>query len=1458
MKNAIVFSQNRYFELPAEDLQVFQKDCMDVLTQLKVNDASSILQDILNEITHSSGSIKNVNGLQFFWLEGHEQSFYVGDKNRILVANQNADIMINGTDSILAINQNRTLEVYSGSVYINGSLINDGLVVLEYGDCILIGMVKLMIHKDYITIGGSESAYYTSLCPYISPEQRSEEYPLYKRSPRIIKHIPSEDVTLINPPAKEKHKKGQLAKVIAPPIVMLAITIVISILTPRGIYILMSIAATLMSLIFSITTFINDRKEMTAKEQNRLEAYDDYLLRLRKRLYKLYEEHKEALTYHYPNLQSISAMIEKHSSRIYERNINDDDFLTLSIGFGDIHSGYKLKIPEDAVTIEKDPLSEELADVCMEFKTIKDMPITVDLKKAHLGIVGEKSFIHEQLKLLLAQITFEQSYHDAEIVFLLDHEERSHFSWAKWYPHLKIKNINITGIVDSENIRDQVLGNISQVLKQRKQKKQEQKMEGLFAPYYIFIIDNPQLIINHSIMEYLQGDISLGFSIIYTTNMQANLPEYIKTILVLNDSETGTLLMKEGELYNQKLRLYHTREVNLEKMSRGLAPRVHIKGVSTQIPESITFFDMYQIKTPQELRVVQRWNMNSSHKTLAVPLGVRAQNDYVYLNLHEKAHGPHGLVAGTTGSGKSEIIQSYILSLAVNFHPYEVGFLLIDYKGGGMASLFKRLPHLLGTITNLDGCESMRAMASIKSELSRRQRIFNQYRINHINQYNKLFKEGNADKPLPHLFLISDEFAELKKEQPEFMSELVSAARIGRSLGIHLILATQKPTGVVDDQIWSNSKFKLALKVQDASDSNEILKTPDAANITLPGRAYLQVGNNEIYELFQSAWSGADYSREKEKNDVDDRVYTINNLGQKQLINKDLSEEAGNEAKVTQLDAVVDYISEEYQTLRTVTVDKPWLPSLDTNLVTPYISEIINVGLLEEIDASAILGLVDIPEQQLQKEYVHNFISDGNLAVFGSSGFGKSTTLMTLALSLAVKNAPKRVQFFVVDLGSSSLAQLRGLPHTADYFTFDDSEKLKKLSKKLTDEIKRRKAAFANANVINLSMYNSSEKEKLPVIVVVIDNFDIVKELGIDFEEFLTKLTRDGIGVGIYTAITATRANAVKYAVLNNFKNKLVHYMFDNTEVVSLIGRTPYTLKEIKGRALIKLTDIHTMQVYCAVESKDDYEYVNRIGLLISRINEKYTGARIEGIRMLPDILTLQLLRKYVSAKVETGKIAVGLDTEDVAVQYIHLDSPLYLIIGSVQSGKTNLLKLIVSMTTGCKKIYLLDSKDMELATYKSEPHVQYISDSKGYADFFKNLAKETENRRSDFLNSKDTSITPKMFYNGLSKILVVIDDADNFIELAKAEKITAPELILQDAISVGITFIATTLNSRLKGYDGVTKLFKESVNGIILGLPTEQTIWSLPHMRDYKASIDKGILYKKGELKQIKIPCTN
>lgn len=347
-------------------------------------------------------------------------------------------------------------------------------------------------------------------------------------------------------------------------------------------------------------------------------------------------------------------------------------------------------------------------------------------------------------------------------------------------------------------------------------------------------------------------------------------------------------------------------DVIMDRISRRLAS-VQTEEVSLEgsLTKNINLFALLNIFGVEDLDLKKRWASTAVYKSMAVPLGV-SKTGVVYLDLHDKAHGPHGLVAGTTGSGKSEILQTYILSVATYFHPYEVAFLIIDFKGGGMVNQFRNLPHLLGAITNIDGKEINRSLKSIKAELQKRQRLFAQAGVNHIDKYIMKYKSGEAKEPLPHLVIIVDEFAELKAEQPDFMKELISAARIGRSLGVHLILATQKPAGQVDDQIWSNSRFKLCLKVQGPEDSNEVLKSPLAAEIKEPGRAYLQVGNNEIFELFQSAYSG-DSEKAVDNYVKPFKVSEVAPSGKRKVIYEQKKASGGEKGR-TQLDAIVEYV----------------------------------------------------------------------------------------------------------------------------------------------------------------------------------------------------------------------------------------------------------------------------------------------------------------------------------------------------------------------------------------------------------------------------------------------------------------------------------------------------------------------------------------------------------------------
>lgn len=1364
----------------------------------------------------------------------------------IKIGNDNSCMLrlMSKTPDVIIIGKNLKSDDY---IFINGiKKVNAELVS---GDKILIGTTEIIYHEGWLEICGiCGNTFETDFVSYIKKPDRFDEYPIYKRSPRIVKTEPYAKVQIKTPDKREKQRKGELVKRILPSCVMIIATVLMSMFMNRGLFMLVMVAATSATMIVTTITYFDDKKNKIAENRENTASYKEYLLAKRKELYDRTEEFKEARRYQNLSLKEIEDEVSHYTNRIYERNFNDDDFLSISIGTAPCAPSFKIECDDEVYGRAGDDLYKEMLAVYGNFKIVKDIPYVVDLKKSHLGIVGRPDYCRARLRNIVTQIAFFHSYHDVCIVPIIGEDSKDEYEWMRWLPHTDIKDINVSGVISGENQRDQVLGHITRELKARSITRDESKKETRYIPHYVFLIDESKLIINHNIMEHLNEEgVELGFSLIYMTQIENNLPENVKTVLNIEAKDEGSILMTEGNLANKKLK-FDVDEINYETFARRLNPIIHNKGVTTQIPENISFLDLYGVKSPEEIHIKELWNRNATHKSLSVPLGVRGKGDIVNLDLHEKAHGPHGLVAGTTGSGKSEILQSYILSLACNFHPYDVGFLLIDYKGGGMANLFKELPHLLGTITNLDGTESMRALASIKSELKRRQDVFNQNGVNSINKYSEKFRAGQATEPMPHLFIISDEFAELKKEQPEFMAELVSTARVGRSLGVHLILATQKPSGIVDDQIWSNSRFKLCLKVQNEADSRELLRSGDAANITQPGRAYLQVGNNEIYELFQSAYSGGAYSRNAEKNEVDDRIFVLNELGQGMLINEDLSAGESNDTnKLTQLDAVVKHIKNIYEDTPCKAVAKPWFPPLPEQIVNPEISK----GVACEVpDMSYAVGIIDMPDRQLQEIYFHDFSKAGNMAIFGTSKVGKSTAATNAILSLASNNSPAALNMYIIDFGNSALFRLKELPQVADYISFDDEEKFRKLRNLLTSEISERKRKFARANATSLEMYNAALYETLPAILVIVDNYDVVKEIDYELENFFTQLTRDGVGLGIYTLVTATRANAMKYAVLNNFGARICNFMSDSSEVTSLIGRSDYKLSDIKGRALVSRDNVYLMQEYMPCECNSNIEYTIELQRLIEIIKESNDGIEAKRISILPDEVRLENI--IYDKKDGDRRIAIGLDSEKVMPYYLDYKSQIHLILGVPQSGKTNAIRVILSQL-GDGRIFLFDSRTRDMDDYEKHKNVIYADPSGGIEDFISEF-EELIKIREESYDKYTGDLKMKDFYMSLEPLSLIIEDVDAFVE-ALGNDGTKYGMLLRRGIVTQIQIFASSASNKLKGFDVVSKALRDnSQSGVVLGDPQSQQIFNI---RKNELGKERGMayMYENGVVTMVKIP---
>ena len=1420
-------------------------------------------EDIFYQYGEETGLLKDgitLGEVVFYLRKGETRIYDLLDLSEFQIASQK-DALITVDEAIellLQKSQNQwSLTRLKGTFYRNNRLEVEDQQLLHFGDELSIGGVTIKLYPDEVWVQGP--AQVGNQLPLREPSRYGfyEDYPDYHRSPRII-YRGSEDKILINPPGQEPSKPSdELLKLIIPPLMMIGVTVLITLVQPRGIYILATVGMSAVSLIFSVRGFIKNRKKYKADKKERVDLYHLYLKDKAMELTRLEREQKEGMHYHFPTVLELTDLVESYNHRIYEKTPLHFDFLYYRLGLGKLPTSYELSYGQQERSGKKDALEEEGYALYSRHKKIPDMPIPANLSHGPVGYVGPRNLVLEQLQLLVMQLATFHSYHDVQFITILPEEERDQWSWMRWLPHAKLQELNVRGFVYNQRTRDQVLNSLNQILKLRRSQKEEasHKESTLFHPHYVVLVTDEKLILDHVIMEFFTEDpTELGCSLVFVEDVMSSLSENIQTVINIKDRNTGQLVMEEGVLKETDFRLDHfPADYDKERIARTLAPLNHLQNLKSSIPDSVTFMEMYGVETFEDLQVLSRWKKNAPYKSLAVPIGLRGKEDLVQLNLHEKAHGPHGLIAGTTGSGKSETIQSYILSLAVNFHPHDVAFLLIDYKGGGMANLFKNLPHLLGTITNLDGAQSMRALASINAEIHRRERLFGEFEVNHINQYQKKFKNGEATEPLPHLFLISDEFAELKVNQPDFIKELVSIARVGRSLGVHLILATQKPSGVVDDQIWSNSRFKIALKVADRSDSNEMLHTPDAAEITQTGRAYLQVGNNEVYELFQSAWSGADYQPDKDDMGIEDHtIYLINELGQYEILNEDLSglEEAEEIKEVpTELDAIVQHIQVLCQEQEIPPVPQPWLPPLKERIALEELEEVQPaVAWEEEKTLSFLLGMADIPQAQKQEAVSINLSKDGHILLYGSPGTGKTTFLQTAGMDLARKFSPNALTMYLMDFGTNGLAPLSKLPQVADTMLLDQTEKISKFVRIMERELNRRKKLLADYGVGTLELYREASGQQEPAIVILLDSYEAIKEEAYEAELFklLVRISREGLSIGVHLLMTASRQSNLRAQLYSNFKHQLSLPQNDVSEVRAIVGSTPLamTMEDIKGRALMKREEVDVIQLALPVSGANDTQVLNNLRQEVASLQEAWTGQRPSAIPMVPEELTMDVFLNLPTTQeaIQNRELPIGLEFEmvqSIAISFNQLKSLIYLS-DSAESLENQTHHLLNTSLCFGKKLRVMLVDPLEEYRSYSEKVSTYISSKKEISEIAQQLIFEVNRRLEGDLYSDWLIFMPNI------KVIV---------EHGLSEKDL--DFLFKNGLRVGLHFVIGGEHSYIgNNIHEVPKYLKSNAQWVMLGMRLmDQMFLDKPYNnREARLELDEVYLHDRKQAVKLKI----
>lgn len=750
-----------------------------------------------------------------------------------------------------------------------------GLQIIWLGNVLAVGCCDGVFESNLREIK-TEKVDYLSLNSNSAPGDHPKHY--FRRSPRNMPELYTETIEIEDPPQPQRSGKRPLLLTIGPSLTMaipmLLGTMIAVINSKKGggttsayMYtgIVIAVASAVIGTIWALVSLRYNNKQEKENESLRVEKYKSYLAGRDAEIREKHDRNAWCLAEIYPSVANC-VNFDTNQAQLWNRNVSHADFLYYRLGIGDLPFQAKIVIPKKRFTLVDDDLANGPAMIHDRYCMLQNVPVGIDLQvKKLVGIIGNGNVdrSYEIMKVLAMQIAANNSYTDVKMAFIFNgatDQAREMWSFAKWLPHTWTEDRKTRFYATDKSEIGEVCFALANVFRARAEADSKTK-KMLPHPYYIVFIENVALIENEPIAKYLLNPTdNLGLSTVLLAERYEDLPNNCVEIIENGTSFTGFYNIETGgeEMFKIAFDSISTQEA--ERFARCISGwEVREPESGGEIPDSLTFFDMYGISALRELNVLDRWRKNRTYESMRVPIGEKAGGALWYLDIHEKYHGPHGLIAGTTGSGKSETLQTYMLSLAVNFSPNDIAFFVIDFKGGGMANLFSTLPHMAGQISNLSGNQVHRAMVSIKSENRRRQRIFSEYGVNHIDNYTRLLKANEATIPIPHLFIIIDEFAELKREEPDFMRELISVAQVGRSLGVHLILATQKPSGTVDDNIWSNTKFRLCLRVQDKQDSNDMLHKPDAAYITQAGRCYMQVGNDEVFELFQSGWSGAEF-----------------------------------------------------------------------------------------------------------------------------------------------------------------------------------------------------------------------------------------------------------------------------------------------------------------------------------------------------------------------------------------------------------------------------------------------------------------------------------------------------------------------------------------------------------------------------------------------------------------------
>nr|WSX75367.1 FtsK/SpoIIIE domain-containing protein [Streptomyces sp. NBC_00899] len=995
-----------------------------------------------------------------------------------------------------------------------------------------------------------------------------------------------------------------------------------------------------------------------------------------------------------PDPAVIGLMAVGPGARLWERRRSDPDNLILRIGTTRQQSLLQL----DDASREDNHRSA--------FWQIPDMPIGVDMAGSQVvGIAGAEEPARALARWAVAQAAVLHSPRDLKICVLTDSGAADAWQWARWLPHtrsgLSSGQDNAPVILlgnDPETVANRVTELIN-VIRTRTLSQQATLRGALLnEPDTLVVLDGARGLRDvPGMVQVLKEGPACGIYPLCIDREERMLPEEASAVVSI--AKHTLTLRRTGMPDVTGIRPDYVTAQWAERLARGIAPVHDVTPDATGgLPDRVSLLDLLDLEPPAGEVIAERWAKRPSSTAALVGQGFDRSTSFDLVK-----DGPHALIAGTTGSGKSELLQSLVAALAAVNRPDELTFVLVDYKGGSAFKDCVRLPHTLGMVTDLDSHLVQRALTSLTAELVRREHMLAAVGAKDHPEYRALRRREPQLPPMPRLLLVIDEFATLAREIPDFIPGLVGIAQRGRSLGLHMVLATQRPAGVVTNDIRANTNLRISLRVTDVTDSIDVLDVPDAASISsnTPGRALVRLGHRSALS-FQTAYVGAPRPQagrgplpnpQADEGGDEPALWTTalpwQQLGRALRLPEDYDDqfpELDRDEGPTDLMALVDGILDAARICGHQPQPSPWLPALPGVLDLsdlPAPAAPTNDGRL----VPAAWAREDLPALQAQPPVMLDLDKFSHLYVVGMPRSGRSQVLRTIASALGRANSCADVHFYAVDAGGGALTALTELPHTGAVVPRADLERVSRLLNRITAELVRRQELLASRSAGTLSELRAMlpKDQRPPHIVLLIDGWDTLNALVVDIEDGrmisqVATLLREGAAAGVHVIATSERAlTAGRIAALND--NRLILRMNDVGDY-AMQGierqRIPSEMGPGRGFRTEGGGELQVAVLPAGLSGQEQAEALRLIGAEATR-RDRDVPARDRPFRIETLPATVSFAEAYARAGAAERRPLmglVGLGGDDVAPVWVDFSgvASTYVIAGPPGSGRSTAL----------------------------------------------------------------------------------------------------------------------------------------------------------------------------------------